>query len=275
MSNRLLFLFLLLPALAIAQAGFTRQERTGYARFGFSTLGSSGFYTPLGTKISSARYRDFSSSFYAEYGITDDWTAMVNFPFLRNHRLDTTTPLTALGDATVGIRRRLLHGRTPVSVAVDFGLPTGDAQGLVTVRDTPDGEFRLPTGDGELNTRISLFASRLLQKSKILVSAGGGYNIRSRGFTDEFSYSVTASRRLFSRLSISGNLVGLEPARPADLSRSVGFGVGEGVALLAIGGEAQYRINNRYSLSGGYIKPLRGKNLLSGGNLLFGFGISF
>ena len=275
MSRHLLFLFMLLPALAIAQAGFTRPERTGYARFGFSTLGSSSFFTPSGLKVSSARYRDFSSTFYGEYGVTNDWTAVVNFPFLRNHRLDTTSSLTALGDATVGFRRRLLHGRTPVSVAVDFGLPTGDSQGIVAVRDTPGSDFRLPTGDGELNTRISLFASRALKKSKILVSAGGGYNIRTRGYTDEFSYSVTASRRLFSRLSISGNVAGLEPARPANLARSVGFGVGEGVALVAIGGEAQYRITNRYSVSGGYIKPLRGKNLLSGGNLLFGFGISF
>ncbi len=275
MSFRLLYLLCLVPAFCVAQAGFTRSEGTGFARFTLSTLGSSSFFTPSGIKISSARYRDVTSSFYGEYGVTRDWTAVVSFPFFRNHRLDTTSSLSAVGDASVGFRRGLLHGRTPVALAVDFGLPTGDSQGIVAVRDVPGSEFRLPTGDGEFNTRVSLFASRAFWKGKTLVSAGGGYNIRTRGFTDEISYSVNGSQRLFSTLSISGALIGLEPARAANLERSVGFGVGEGVALLAIGGEAQYRIGKRHSVSGGYYKPLRGKNLLSGGNLVFGFGISF
>lgn len=275
MKPRLFLLFILFTVLAVAQTGFTRPKGTGFARFGFSTLGSSGFFTPTGVKISSARYRDFTSSFYSEYGITNDWTAFASIPFLRNHRLETTESLTALGDATVGFRRRLLHGKTPVSVSVDFGLPIGNSQGIVAVRDTPDSDFRLPTGDGEFNTRISLFASRAFHKGKTLLSGGGGYNIRTRGYTDEYSYSASASHRLLPSLWISGNLVGLEPARAANLSRSVGFGVGEGVALVAVGGEAQYRINKRYSVSAGYLHPLRGKNLLSGGNLSFGFGIAF
>lgn len=275
MSKRLICLLILLPAFAPAQTGFTRAGGTGFARFSLSTLGSSGFFTPTGLKISSARYRDISATFYGEYGITNDWTAVASIPFVRNHRLDTTTSLTAVGDSIVGFRRRLTHGRTPLSVAVDFGLPTGNSKGIVAVRDDPGGEFRLPTGDGEFNTRISLFASRAFHKGKTLVSAGGGYNFRTRGFTDEYSYSVNGSRRLLSRLWISGSLAGLEPARAANLSRSVGFGVGEGVAFLALGGEAQYRLSKRYSVSGGYYKPLRGKNLLSGGNLVFGFGIAF
>lgn len=275
MLIRLNFLLLLLSAVAEAQTGFTRAKGTGFARFGFSTLGSPGFFTPTGVKIDSARYRDYTASFYGEYGVTNDWTAFASFPFLRNHRLETTEALTALGDATVGFRRRLLHGNTPLSVSVDFGLPVGDSQGIVAVRDASGGDFRLPTGDGEFNTRISLFASRAFNKGKTLLSGGGGYNIRTRGFTDEFSYSASGSRRLLPSLWVSGNLVGLEPARAANLSRSVGFGVGEGVALLAVGGEAQYRISKRYSVSAGYLKPLRGKNLLSGGNWNFGFGIAF
>ncbi len=275
MSKRLLCLIILLPALGVSQTGWTRPQGTGYTRFSFSTLGSSSFYTPFGNEVSSARYRDYTGSFYGEYGITDDWTAVVNFPFLRNHRLDSTSSLTAVGDANVGFKRRLVRGKTPVALAVDFGLPIGDSQGIVSVRDVPDGTFRLPTGDGEFNTRVSLYASRGFWEGKTVVSGGGGYNVRTRGFTDEFSYSVNAGHRLTSRVSISGSLIGLEPARAANPSRSVGFGVGEGVAYLGIGGEVQYRINKRHSVSVGYYEPLRGKNLLAGGNLVFGFGIAF
>ncbi len=275
MSKRLFCLITLLPVLGAAQSGWTRKQGTGYTRFTFSTLGSSSFYTPFGNEVSSARYRDFTGSFYGEYGITNDWTAAVNFPFIRNHGLDSTSSLTAVGDANVGFRRSLIRGRTPLSLAVDFGLPVGDSQGTVSVRDVPGGEFRLPTGDGEFNTRVSLYASRAFGEGKTVVSAGGGYNIRTRGFTDEYSYSATCGRRLSSRVSISGTLMGLEPARAANSSRAVGFGVGEGVAFLAVGAEAQYRINKRHSVSVGYYEPLRGRNLLAGGSLVFGFGIAF
>lgn len=275
MSIRLLCFMILLPALSVAQSGWTIPRGTGYVGFSLGRLGSSSFYTPFGTRISSARYRDFTATFDGEYGITDDWTAVVNFPFLRNHRLDSTNSLTAAGDANVGFRRRLVRGRTPLALAVDFGLPVGDSQGTVSVRDVPGGEFRLPTGDGEFNTRVSLYASRLFAEGKTSVSAGGGYNIRTRGFTDEFSYSVNGGHQLFSRVWISGSLMGLQPARAANPTRAVGFGVGEGVAFVGIGGEVRYQINERHSVSVGYYEPLRGKNLLAGGNLVFGFGIAF
>lgn len=275
MSLRLLSLLILLPLLASAQSGWTRNKGSGYARFSFSTLGSSSFFTPLGTEISSAQYRDFTGAFYGEYGIADGWTATAFFPFLRNHRLETTGALTSTGDAMVGFRRRLVRGRTPLALAVDFGLPTGDPRGAVPVRDVPDSEFRLPTGDGEFNTRVSLYASRSFREGKTTVSGGGGYNFRTRGFTDEFSYSVSGGQRLFSSVWISGTLAGLRPVRAANLSRSVGFGVGEGVEFISIGGEIQYRISKRHSISVGYYEPLRGKNLLAGGSLVVAFGVAF
>jgi hypothetical protein len=108
-----------------------------------------------------------------------------------------------------------------------------------------------------------------------VVSAGGGYNFRTRGFTDELSYSVNGGRRLFSSIWISGMLTGLRPAREANVTRSVGFGVGEGVEYVAIGGEVQYRLSQRRNISVGYYEPLRGKNLLGGGTLSIGFGVAF
>lgn len=275
MLMRLLGIFLLLPALGAAQSGWTRAQGTGYARFTVGTLRSSSFYTPLGNRISSAKYRDVSAAFYGEYGITKDWTAVAFVPYLRNHRIETTSTLTSAGDSTVGLRRSLLRGSTPLALNVDFGLPTGDAQGTVSVLGQPGEEFRLPTGDGEFNTRVSLFGSRMFREGKTVVSAGGGYNIRSRGYTDELSYSVSGSHQLLPTLWISGTLAGLRPAREASLSRSVGFGVGEGVQFVTIGGEVQYRLTKRQSVSGGYYRPLSGKNLLAGGSWVFGFGISF
>lgn len=216
-----------------------------FPAIGVTSLNTSSFYTPLGNKLNSAKYSDVTASFYGEYGITNNLTGMLYFPFLRHHSLETTDSVTRPGDAIVGFKYRFLRGATPLVVAVDFGIPTGEQQGLVAIKGVPDGSFRLPTGDGELNTRASVYASRPFRDGNTFLSGGGGYNFRSRGFTDEVSYFVNARDHLFSAFWVTGTVMGLFPAREPNIERAVGFGVGEGVQYVTAGGEIQYNFTKR------------------------------
>lgn len=260
---------------AIGQSAWTRNRNSGFARFSVSTLSTSSFYTPLGNKLRSAKYSDVTASFYGEYGLTNDLTAMLYFPFVRHHSLDTTSSLTAPGDAIAGFKYRFLRGSTPLAVAVDFGLPTGNQRGLVTINGVPQGTFRLPTGDGEFNTRVSLYVSRTFRDGRAFLSGGGGYNFRTRGYTDEVSYSVNGGHRLLQSLWITGTVMGLNPAREPNIEQAVGFGVGEGVEYLTLGGEVRYHLTKKASLSFGYYDPIRGKNLLAGGGFVFALNREF
>ncbi len=260
---------------AQAQSAWTRNKNSGFARLGITSLNTSSFYTPLGKKLNSARYTDVTANFYGEYGITNNLTGMLYLPFFRHHSLETTDSVTRPGDAIVGFKYRFLHGATPLAVAVDFGIPTGEQQGLVAIKGVPDGGFRLPTGDGEFNTRMSLYASHAFREGNMFLSGGGGYNLRTRGYTDEVSYFVNAGNHLFSAFWISGTVMGLFPAHEPDLERAVGFGVGEGVEYVTAGGEIQYNITKRSSVSFGYYRPLQGKNLLAGGGFVFAVSREF
>ena len=133
-------------------------------------------------------------------------------------------------------------------------MPTGEQQGLVAIKGVPDGSFRLPTGDGEFNTRASLYAFR---DGNTFLSGGGGYNFRTRGYTDEVSYFVNAGNHLFSAFWVTGTVMGLFPAREPNIERAVGFGVGEGVEYLTAGGEIQYNFTQRGGRfwRNGYIFP--------------------
>jgi hypothetical protein len=170
---------LLFAATAQAQSAWTRSKHSGFVRLGISSLNTSSFYTPLGNKLKSAKYSDVTASFYGEYGVTDNLTGMLYFPFLRHHSLETTDSVTRPGDAIVGFKYRFLRGATPLAVAVDFGIPTGEQRGLVAIKGVPDGSFRLPTGDGEFNTRLSLYASRAFREGSTFVSGGAGYTNKS------------------------------------------------------------------------------------------------
>jgi hypothetical protein len=258
-----------------AQSAWTRPKNTGYARFSFSRLHSQSFYTPPGNRIRSARFEGIAGSVYAEYGLTGDLTAQFDFPFLRRQSLETTGTLTATGDALVGLKYRFRKGRTPFAVSVDFGLPTGDSRGFVPLKETPEIPFRIPTGDGEFNNRVSLYTSRAFQDGRTYVSGGGGYNFRTEGFTDEISYFLQAGHKVFSAFWLSGSVQRLQPAREPNLERSVGFGVGEGVQYTTVGGEVMVPISRRYSVSAAYYQPFSARNILAGGSLMLGFGIEF
>jgi len=260
---------------AHSQSAWTRNKNSGFARLGITTLNTSSFYTPMGKKINSASYNDVTASFYGEYGITNNLTSTLYFPFLRHHSLETTNSVTGSGDAIVGFKYRFLRSATPVAVAVDFGVPTGEQHGLVAIRGVPDGSFRLPTGDGEFNTRVSLYASRAFREGNTFLSGGGGYNFRTRGYTDEVSYFLNAGNHLFSGLWLSGTVMGLFPAQEPDIERAVGFGVGEGVQYITAGGEIQYNFTSRSSVSFGYYRPLQGRNILAGGGFVFAVSREF
>ncbi len=273
-----LLLLLLLGVLlgeGLAQSAWTRQKHSGYVRIGAATLSTSEFYTPLGDKVSSASYQGLDLNFYGEYGITNDVTAIVDFPFFRQQSLETTGTQRSLADTTVGFKYRFLKGKTPLAVAVDFGLPTGDKNGFVPFREIPGDVFRLPSGDGEFNTRLSLYASRSMKDGNAFLSGGGGYNFRTQEFTDEVSYFVQGGYRFLPKFWLSGAVQGLLPARTPNLERSVGFGVGEGVEYTRVGGDLLYLVSTRYRLSAGYFKPLRGKNILAGDTLIFGIALEF
>src|SRR5687768_8217864 len=92
-----------------AQSAWTRNKNSGFARLGVTSLTTSSFYTPLGNKLNSAKYSDLTASFYGEYGITNNLTGMLYFPFLRHHSLETTDSVTASGDAIVGFKYGLLR----------------------------------------------------------------------------------------------------------------------------------------------------------------------
>jgi hypothetical protein len=72
---------------------------------------------------------------------------------------------------------------------------------------------------------------------------GGGYNFRTRGYTDEVSYFVNAGNHLFSAFWVTGPVMRFFPAGEPDIERAVGFGVGEGVEYVTVGGQDSVQLD--------------------------------
>lgn len=291
----LLILGIASSTLGQAEGAWARPKGSTYAKLGLSTTSTSHFFSPDGQKIELAKYDGVTWSVYGEHGLSRDLTVVFDFPFLRRHSLETTETLSAPADATLEFKYQFSRGRFPLAVDLAFGLPTGDKEGFVPVRDNPPGFplFPLPTGDGAFKTRLSLYASHGFPDSPAFVSVGAGYTLRGGGLNDEIAYLLQLGYRFGPKLSLIASLRGLRPARssPVPLSfsaptrdlhprsasnpyRVLAFGVGEGVESLSFGGELSYLFFRNYSLSVAYLQPLQGSNTFAGPTWVFGIALN-
>ncbi|MCB0652548.1 MAG: hypothetical protein KDC85_14825 [Saprospiraceae bacterium] len=162
----------------------------------------------------------FNTAVYAEYGLTDRLTGIVNAPlFSRNYMnnlISRTTgevlvkgeAINGLGDIDVGLKYGLTKpgARFLIAASVFFGIPTGITGG---------GTFEnLQTGDGEFNQMVQIDAGTSLNFGKKVAgytSAYVGFNNRTKEYSEEFRFGVELGAGFFNqKLWVTGRVGGIE-----------------------------------------------------------------
>ena len=170
----------LIPIASIAGGGWTKEKGTGYYKVSHWWVNASKQYNFDGTTSASPREGIFNTSIFAEYGVTDRFTAIVNLPFSKSANDDES--ITGLGDVDLAVKYRITDSGSKFVLAgtIQFGLPLGD--------DAGGTNNNLQTGDGEFNQMIRLDLSKSFQVGSI--NAYGNvytaYNNRTDNFSDEF-----------------------------------------------------------------------------------------
>ena len=265
-----------------ASAGaWTRNENSVYAKLAFSTLSTNTFHTKDGDKISTADFQTWSLDLYGEYGLLDRLTAVVKFPILKKAGFVTTQSKTGIGDLGLELKYGLVTGSTPVAIGVGVDLPTGDENGFGLLKDqvsTPGGLVRLPTGDGEFNTRINVYVSHSFYPVPAYLSIDGGYNFRTKNFTNEYVFGLQGGYKIAGTVWLQANLRGMGPVRTPDpdLANGAALGLGEGVQYTTYSFGAAYEIIPHYAVSFDFFSAF-GKitNIYSGINFVLGVSIEY
>jgi hypothetical protein len=228
-------------------------------------------YTDAGLLDPNVTTGIFNTTFYAEYGITDRFTTIINAPlfsrnYVNNLRSTTTGELiqsgdavNSLGDIDLGIKYGLTKpgSRFPVAATLILGLPTG--RSVAGIQDN------LQTGDGEFNQILQVETGtsfRLGKKVNSYASVYLGANHRSNGFSEEFRYGVEWGFGLRDqRLWLIGRLNSVESFKNGETaatmtSTSIFANNTEfsGVAL-----EAAYYIKGRWGISASVAGAFRGE----------------
>lgn len=179
--------------LSTIEAGpWPKNTGTGYFKLSEWWIIADQHYTDTGDIDPNVTNGFFSTSIYAEYGITNKLTGIVYFPFFTrayyNNTVSGTTgdvlipgeSINSIGDAELSITYGLYQAQgLSISVSAVFGIPLGQDMG---------GSLNaLQTGDGEFNqaVKVEVGKSFSLGDNNGWIQGAFAYNNRTKGFSDE------------------------------------------------------------------------------------------
>ncbi len=267
-------IILCLPFLTLGGGGWAQDQGAGFFKLGQNIIVGTQYFTPDGSIEPITTISLYTSSIYAEYGITNRITGIVYFPFfvrstLNEERNSSGQIITrgdsfnSLGDTDVSIKYGITKGkRIALSATLTLGLPLGKTDG---------GETRiLQSGDGEFNQMISLDAGTGFGNG-IYANANLGYNNRTKKFSNELRYGFETG---WSNQKLTGliRFIGIKPLGDEEAPANVNNGVfGNRIEYLSFTPEALYQFSEKFGASLSVGMAFYGKRILANPN--YGFGL--
>ena len=277
MNRQRIFTTLLLSATlstAFAGGGWPQPRGGGFFKLGQNAIIAGRYFQPDGSIEDIRTISLYTTSLYAEYGLTDRLTAIAYVPFFVRSTLNaesftagaTTIPadfVNSFGDTNLGVKYGLLIGGPIVmSVGLTLGLPLGATAG---------GETGiLQTGDGEFNQLVTVEASRAFGAfySTVLL----GFNNRTNDFSDEFRYGVEAGYTFGGKLIAQLRVFGVSSFMNGEARGGAGNSIfANDTEFLSITPEVAYNLTDKVGVSASVGGAVFGKKILASPN--FGVGV--
>lgn len=271
MKKSIISLILIISAQVVFAGGPWPQKKGGlYLKLSEWWTVFDQHYTDRGLLDPNLTTGIYNTTLYAEYGLTDRFTAVVNAPLLsrnviNNLRSNTTSEIIVAGDAISSfgdIDLSLKYGLTkpgakfPIAASITFGIPTGVAVA---------GDLNnLQTGDGEFNQMIQLHTGTGFNLGNISAYASGhvGVNHRTNGFSEEFRAGLEVGLGLFNnKLWVNSRLNVVESFKNGETAATITSTsiFANNSEFTSLGVEANLYLTKNLGISAGVTGALRGE----------------
>lgn len=245
---------LFLPAVGLAQSGWTRPKTSLFLKLDGSFLQSDKYYTPLGDALKTTTFKQNSLNFYGEYGFLERLTFIAQVPLLRQNSFETTESVLGFGDLRLEAKYRLTNNDWPISLSIAPEIPTGRANAYAQNKADPNERINLPTGDGEFNLWTTLAASKSLGKT--YASAFASYNFRTRyegkNFRDLYQFGAEFGYNPWKPLWLNAK-IRAQFSQGESRHPDLGFVRGDATTYTLASAEAFYKINNNWGISAAFL----------------------
>ena len=261
---------------AQAGGGWTRQPGHGYAKVGLTLANTTRYHPLAGGTVGTAQFRQQVYSLYGEYGLSRRLEATLNFPFFRRATFPDTSPGQGVGDPEAGLRYGVLTGKWPLALQVAAQAPLGNPNATGIYQNDPTNFVFLPTGNGQWNIWTRAALSHSLAALPAFFTLEAGYNFRTAGFTNQYTYGAQLGYKFFDRLWLTVAVRTLDNVRAPNPAKLNKIGLGEGVAYSAASLGASYRFAKLLSatadVAGGFGKL---RNVYSGAQYTVGVAVEW
>lgn len=276
MRKFLLYLVIVLAAFGSLQAGggWIYGKGKGFFKLGQNMIRADRYFGPGGDIVAIPTISLYTSSLYAEYGLSDRFNAIIYMPFIVRSTLNEIRfrqsgrsipgdEVNAFGDTDVGIKYGIIKDQPFVLAAsLIFGIPLGETRG---------GEgMILQTGDGEFNQLIKLEGSYSF--GPVYLSGLIGFNNRTSGFSEELHYGLEVGGSPLKFLTVIGKLYSVNSFFNGDALPSEGNSVfSNNLEYLAYSPEVIVSFAEKIGMTASAGFAFSGKRILANPNYGIGF----
>ncbi|MDA9555659.1 hypothetical protein N9R54_05420 [Pelobium sp.] len=273
MKTILKFISLIFLPYQLFGQGWAQGKNNGYIKLSQNFISSSNYYAPDGSQVKITTISQFNTGIYGELGLSKHLTGLINLPILVHQRLNDikyrqsgkTIPgdqLSGVGDADIGVKFSFSQNKSIVlSSSLWFGMPLGKTFGGKT--------GILQTGDGEFNQFLRIDASHSFYPKPIYISAYGGFNNRTKDFSDELRYGLEIGYS-FKKFTPILKINGITSLQNGPAFTSQGSLFANNVEFLSPALDFNYLLKSKFGLNASVASAFYGKNVLSALNYNFG-----
>ena len=281
---------ILTGVLMIIKTGYagawTQKKGAYYFKISFNNFSTNEQFSLVGVKqplnlqftnLADSEFKDRNFSIYAEYGVTDWFTAIATTTFKAysstgfnlTDQLDFDNNVTGAGDLFVGGRLRLIAKPFKISLQPMIKLPTG----------SNDSQIPFGTGNADYETRLQFGASLPLPIQNYF-TADAGYTVRGgQSFNNEVPYFAEFGVFPFRKLILKATLDGRKSVDTISSQAGVIGQSNESMLisdqdLTRLGGGIIYSTSPAVQLSLEYSSIISGKNTLAGQTVSLGIAFT-
>jgi hypothetical protein len=237
-----------------AQSGWTRNKGGGYLKTGFFAVGGNNYYDTegvLNTQVN--RFSQRALTFYGEYGINKNITAILNYPYFKFQNYDNYEVVKGIGDPQIEVKFSVLRKIPVVSLAFGVELPLAKSTNLsyantenaFGVRDV----VNLPTGDGDFNGWSTLAISSGFWEGLGWVSMWGRYDVRTEGYANQARLGIELGYKWTTKLWTNARLVGLYQMAEKSNASTASFINGQNTQWTTLNVGAAYELIKGWSVT--------------------------
>lgn len=273
-------LIFLLPNLpSQAQSGWTKAKGEGFFQMSFQSLVSEDYFTLDGELLETNKFSQQSLVLYTEYGITDKFTIIANWPLQTWNGFETTETVSGLGDLKIELKHAILKKYLPLSISITPEIPIGRANHFAQSKVNDFEQINLPSGDGEFNVWGTLASSFALPNAPLYGSIFGTYNYRTQyddiQFSDQYGFGAELGYQIAGKVWVNAKLNALKSTQ--EVVTVTDFVRGDGTEFTSYSFGASVPIYKEIHLSLSYRNftdwIFERKNIYSSG--VIGFGVYY